>query len=390
MPSVSFKLRRSPVLMLDLLCLICASVAHGGDLFDGTYLAIPSVLVGNMIYPNVKITVGNIIGITGGTPSGSYDTYNPSTNQLTIPSVQVGQTFNNVEISVGNIMGVAGGTPSASYDLYNPITNQLTIPTVQVGSTTYNNVTITVGNVIGVAGGTPSSNYDTYNPSNNHLTIPSVLSVSAAYTNVKITVGNVISAGGPVTQFSFYKRYGTTTPQTATLGSDGLLNIDGKTIPGISTVTGLAGTTCLAGGIGTTITDCWSPPFLPQTMLICGPDPVSGTPHTLLYVLFNSPDSQNVASSATALLNALQSQTNYLGIGVYNDCTGVMHTSWIRNYPNTNYYLWPNVFTTYSSAYVSGLLTGSVINATPTAGNNPNQYAVVRINQAAGVFELWH
>ena len=371
LPASLFLRQSQRITILALFYLLYTVDALGGDIFDGTSLSIPSVLVGNTTYQNVKISIGNVIAVAGGTPNTSYDLYDPASNQLTIPSVQVGQTNTNVEITVSNVIGVAGGVPNANYDTYNPATNQLSIPSVRVGGTTYNNVTITVGNVISVAGGAPSANYDSYNAATKQLTIPSVLLVSAAYTNVKVTVGSVISLGSPITQFTFYKRYGTTAAQIATLGNDGVLSIDGKTISGIYPVAGLAGTTCLAGGTGTLLTDCWSPPSLPQTMLLCGPDPVSGTPHTLLYVLFNSPDSQNVASSATALLNALQSQTDYLGISVYTDCSGVAKTAWIRNYPNTNYYLWPNVFSTYSASYVSGLLTGAVINSTQTAGNSP-------------------
>jgi peptidyl-prolyl cis-trans isomerase A (cyclophilin A) len=44
-------------------------------------------------------------------------------------------------------------------DIYNPTTNQLSIPSVQVGSTTYNNVVITVGQIISVG---QSSNKNTY------------------------------------------------------------------------------------------------------------------------------------------------------------------------------------------------------------------------------------
>ncbi|MBI5186927.1 MAG: hypothetical protein HZA01_14540 [Nitrospinae bacterium] len=195
------------------------------------------------------------------------------------------------------------------------------------------------------------------------------------------------SSTGAASSYIYFKRNGTTTPQTATL-ANGTLSIDGKTISGVYFSTSMAGVTCLAGGTGTDLTSCHSPQDSPHTMLLCGPDPVSAAPDTLLYVLFDSPDANRVSADATGLLNALQSETNYLGIGVYTDCSGSAHTAWIRNYPYTNYYLWPDVFTTYDAGHVSSLLSGSVIFSAPAAGNIYNQYVAVR--SAANVFEVWH
>jgi hypothetical protein len=124
-----------------------------------------------------------------------------------------------------------------------------------------------------------------------------------------------------------------------------------------------------------------------MVMLLCGPDPVSAAPNTLLYVLFNSPDANRVSATATAFLNALQSGTQYLGTGVYTRC-GTALTGWIRNYPNTNYYLWPDVSTTYTPTYVAQLLSGAIIYSTPTAGNKFSEYVAVR--NSGGVFEVWH
>lgn len=187
--------------------------------------------------------------------------------------------------------------------------------------------------------------------------------------------------------YIYYKRYGGTTPQPATI-SNGVLTIDGKSISGVYLVTSEGGAVCTAGGTGNIITACASPASDPHIMLLCGPDPVTGNANTLLYVLFDSPDANRVKSTSSALLNALQSERNYLGIGVYTGCSGAFGTSWIRNYPLTNYYLWPDVFTTYSASHVSELLNGTVIFSTPTAGNDYTQYTVVR--STASVFEVWH
>lgn len=81
------------------------------------------------------------------------DVYNPDNNQLTIASVDVaGTTYTNVVVTVGKVLSVKGGIPSGVSDSYNVALNQLTIPAVQVGSTTYTNVVITVGQVLSVGG----------------------------------------------------------------------------------------------------------------------------------------------------------------------------------------------------------------------------------------------
>lgn len=190
--------------------------------------------------------------------------------------------------------------------------------------------------------------------------------------------------------YEYYRRGGTNTPATATLtipggGQPATLSIDGTTIA-VTTQTSGSRITCMVGASGSAITQCASHSSDPHTMRLCGPDASGAT--VLKYVLFPTPDANRVPATASALLAAVQSHTNYLGIGVYPACGSTFTTSWVRNAPNTNYYYWPDVFTTYSPAYVSGLLSGAVIYSTPNAGNNYNQYVAVRVG--AGVFEVWH
>jgi hypothetical protein len=81
------------------------------------------------------------------------DTYNPATNQLSIPSVNVaGTLYGNVVITVGSVVRIDAGTPAGSVDVYNPATNQLSIPSVLVNGTLYSNVVISVGQVLRVGG----------------------------------------------------------------------------------------------------------------------------------------------------------------------------------------------------------------------------------------------
>ena len=83
----------------------------------------------------------------------AVDTYNPTNNQLTIPSVDVsGTTYNNILITVGNVVSIEGGSPNGLLDKYNTTLNQLYIPSVQVGGETYTNVVITVDKVLSVGG----------------------------------------------------------------------------------------------------------------------------------------------------------------------------------------------------------------------------------------------
>lgn len=97
-------------ILLTLGCLVSPSLVYGSDSYDGSFLTIPLVQVGNTMYTNVKITVGSVISADGGTPKASYDTYTAATNQLTIPSVSVGNvSYTNVIITVGNLISVGGG-----------------------------------------------------------------------------------------------------------------------------------------------------------------------------------------------------------------------------------------------------------------------------------------
>lgn len=79
------------------------------------------------------------------------DSFDPATGILTIPLVVVGNTvYTNVRITVGVVLGIGGGTAASTVDSFNGITNQLTIPSVTVGSLTYTNVVVTVGSVLSV------------------------------------------------------------------------------------------------------------------------------------------------------------------------------------------------------------------------------------------------
>ena len=84
-------------------------------------------------------------------------------------------------------------------DIYDPATNQLSIPRVNVAGANYNNVVITVGTVVRIDAGLPAGEVDTYDPATNHLSVPAVIVNGQTFTNVVISVGQIISVGGGIT-----------------------------------------------------------------------------------------------------------------------------------------------------------------------------------------------
>jgi hypothetical protein len=99
------------------------------------------------------LTVGFLMSAGLVSNAFAVDSYNPSTNELTIPLVYVGGTaYSSVVINVGAVVGIKGGLPSADADTYDASSNQLTIPSVTVGGSTFTNVTITVQKIISVQG----------------------------------------------------------------------------------------------------------------------------------------------------------------------------------------------------------------------------------------------
>ena len=104
------------------------------DAYDGVYLTIPKVAIANTLYRNVKISVGQVLAVNGGTPTKDYDTYIPATNVLSIPSVVVGSsTYTNVQITVGQVFAVGESGPLstlgfADYNFENTVIKANTVP----------------------------------------------------------------------------------------------------------------------------------------------------------------------------------------------------------------------------------------------------------------------
>ena len=102
------------------------------------------------------------------------DSYDTNTSVLSISSVAVGDIlYSNVKITLGDVVSVGSQTVADSYDTYNPVNNQLSIPVVQAGKNTYYSVVITVGKIISV-GNSCTGLFTCYN-----ATLPSLAEVYA-------------------------------------------------------------------------------------------------------------------------------------------------------------------------------------------------------------------
>jgi hypothetical protein len=98
------------------------------------------VVYGANTYNNVIITVGSLVSI--GSVSGA-DSYNGAI--LSVASVQAGTTiYNGAAATVGQILGVAGGMPTSTRDSFDRPSGQLNIAAVQYAGKVYTNVTVTV------------------------------------------------------------------------------------------------------------------------------------------------------------------------------------------------------------------------------------------------------
>jgi uncharacterized repeat protein (TIGR03803 family) len=181
---------------------LLAIAAFNAQAFD-TYntqnqqLSIPTVRIGNATFTNmvIGITLSDLVGGPSGTAAyTSVDTYNPLDNQLSIPKVMVGSSaFYNVVVTVGNLVSIGGVTGA---DTYNASLGEVTIPAVQVGDAIYTDVIITVGAIVSHGGGMPKSTFDIYNTSSHQLTIAAIPFGNTVFTNAVITPGSVKSVGG--------------------------------------------------------------------------------------------------------------------------------------------------------------------------------------------------
>jgi uncharacterized repeat protein (TIGR03803 family) len=220
---------------------VAASVLGGGsalaaDIYDPTsgQLTIPTLQLGTTTYSNIVVKVGALVsGPTGSSGYSGADSYSPVLNELTVPSVTVGSTpYFNVVVKVAGLVSIDG---VAGADTYSG--GALSVPTIQVlGGDVYTGVAATVGRIDGVGGGMPTVAVDSYNPATHQVTIPAIASGGRVYTNVAFTPGAVRGVGAtqkPDTLvYSFDEPVNGSFPVGLIQGTDGSGNFYGNTAGG--------------------------------------------------------------------------------------------------------------------------------------------------------------
>ena len=212
--------------------------------------------------------------------------------------------------------------------------------------------------------------------------------VAAGTSTITATSGSIpgsttltISAASGSTTYIYYSST-LTTAQTATLDANGTLSMDGLKLTGF--IFGVS-----ASDASGTLTSWAAPlsnvnqPNVP-VMLFCGSN------NKLAYVLLLSDanDPNRTTSTVVNLLSAVESASQYSGIGVYTDCSGTFTSSWNNDLPYTDYYLWPNVINTYSYAYVASELNNAFIFYEAGQTSNPDNYLAVTW-KGTTPFEVW-
>ena len=99
---------KSRYLIIFTILFLAFRPATAADIYNAStgILSITKVAVGDTIYSDVKVTIGEVVSI-GTLTDDSYDTYDSKTNRLTIPVVSAyGNKYYNVVVSVGNVLSV--------------------------------------------------------------------------------------------------------------------------------------------------------------------------------------------------------------------------------------------------------------------------------------------
>lgn len=151
-------------LFLSLVALFSPAV-YATDTYDHVKneLTIPAVVLGDVVYRNVVITVGPVLTVGGSNldpkyvprSTDTFDSYDPYKNQLMIPSVSAyGSVYYDVVVNVGTVLSVGSGnrrvasytlTNNSYYNLKNNLKAQIVYPRSALG--TYDDaMAFTIGN----------------------------------------------------------------------------------------------------------------------------------------------------------------------------------------------------------------------------------------------------
>ncbi len=208
-------------------------------------------------------------------------------------------------------------------------------------------------------------------------------STAISATSGAISGSTTLSVTAPLitATYTFYSLT-SSTPQTATLNSNRTLTMGALTLTNFT----FGGSATDASGTLTSWASPWNGSNQPvvQAMLFCGSN------GKLAYVLLlsDADDPARSASTALDLVNSIAAAPQYDGMSIYTDCSGWAASAWNNNRPSTNFYLWPDTFTTYSAASVMSQLTDAVI--FHEAGTPSNQHNYLAITwKGASPFEVW-
>jgi Carboxypeptidase regulatory-like domain len=300
------------------------------------------------------------------TPSLAGYAFNPVNSLVTVNGAD--SAANNFVSTVAPVTYSISGTVSG--DVVQGVAIDLS------GAATATTTTDSGGNYIfsGLSDGsytiTPSLSGYSFNPASNPITVSGVNSTA-----------NDFVASAVITTYIYYSST-SSIPQIATLDANGTLSMDGLQLTGFS----FGASATDASGTLTSWAAPWNNINQPkvQAMLFCG------TNNKLAYVLLlsNTDDPNRTTSTVPNLLSAIESAPQYTGMGVYTDCSGTFTSSWNNNLPLTNYYLWPDVITTYSYATVANMLNNAAIfYETGVPSNQDNYLAITRMGNSP--FEVW-
>jgi hypothetical protein len=178
------------------LLLVCGVQAYGADTYSAGRLTMPTLVIGNVTYSNVVVTVGGILsGPAGTAPIGTVDTYNPANGQLTVQSVTLGgNTLYNVVVSVSGLVSVGSVSGADTYD------GHTVTSAVYLYFTTYmTHVAFTPTGAPTIGGGMPTALYDS--TSGGVLSIPVLEYAGHVFTNISVpaTEGAAVASNQTVT-----------------------------------------------------------------------------------------------------------------------------------------------------------------------------------------------
>jgi uncharacterized repeat protein (TIGR03803 family) len=171
---------------------LCAVASHAADIYNGTELSIPTLIIGAGTYSDVVVVPASILSVARGAPNGSVDSYDPASGHLFIPSVSFGgTTYTNVTITVKTLVSIGSVT---GVDTFNG--TQIIIPTVQLlNGPVFNTGVVTVGKIISAGGGMPNNIRDVFDLSNFELTIAAIEYNGKIYTNAVVYCAYATVAG---------------------------------------------------------------------------------------------------------------------------------------------------------------------------------------------------